>query len=57
MEEQLYSLLGKLYVEALNSQKVIELLQNKLEEKENTIQEKEKQSFYQKRLRTSREGV
>jgi|TARA_B100001564_G_C20052462_1_gene408256 hypothetical protein len=39
MEEQLYSLLGKLYVEALNSQKVIELLQNKLEEKEKTIQE------------------
>jgi len=39
MEEQLYSLLGKLYVEALNSQKVIELLQNKLEEKENIIQE------------------
>tara|TARA_B100002019_G_scaffold293116_1_gene318821 strand:+ start:3993 stop:4148 length:156 start_codon:yes stop_codon:yes gene_type:complete len=39
MEEQLYSLLGKLYVEALNSQKVIELLQNKLEEKEKIIQE------------------
>ena len=39
MEEQLYSLLGKLYVEALNSQKVIELLQNRLEEKEKIIQE------------------
>lgn len=39
MDEQLYTLIGKLYVEALNGQKVIELLQQKVEEKEKKIQE------------------
>ena len=39
MDEQLLTIIGKLYVEALNSQKVVELLQNRIQEKDEQIQE------------------
>lgn len=39
MDEQLFTIIGKLYVEALNSQKVVELLQNRIQEKDTQIQE------------------
>mgnify|MGYP001191905423 FL=1 len=39
MDEQLFTIIGKLYVEALNSQKVVELLQNRIQEKDEQIQE------------------
>ena len=34
MDDQLFTLIGRLYVEVLNSQKVIELLQNNLQKME-----------------------
>ena len=44
MDDQLFTIIGKLYVEALNSQRVVELLQNRIQEKEEQIQElKDKQ--------------
>ena len=39
MDEQLFTIIGKLYVEALNSQKIVELLQNRIQEKDEVIQE------------------
>tara|TARA_Y100000004_G_C8682097_1_gene313813 strand:+ start:70 stop:222 length:153 start_codon:yes stop_codon:yes gene_type:complete len=39
MDEQLFTIIGKLYVEALNSQKIVELLQNRIQEKDEKIQE------------------
>jgi hypothetical protein len=42
MEEQLFTIIGKLYVEALNSQRVAELLQNKLKDKDAEIQDLKK---------------
>ena len=39
MDEQLFTIIGKLYVEALNSQRVVELLQHKINEKDNEIKE------------------
>ena len=39
MDDQLFSIIGRLYVEALNAQKVVELLQDKLKEKDANIQE------------------
>ena len=39
MDDQLFTIIGKLYVEALNSQKIVELLQNRIQEKDQTIQE------------------
>ena len=39
MDDQLFTIIGKLYVEALNGQKVIELLQNRIKEKDEQIQE------------------
>jgi hypothetical protein len=39
MDEQLFSLIGRLYVEVLNSQKVIELLQNKIKDYESQTQD------------------
>tara|TARA_B100001939_G_C16744248_1_gene531090 strand:- start:368 stop:520 length:153 start_codon:yes stop_codon:yes gene_type:complete len=39
MDEQLFTIIGKLYVEALNSQKIVELLQNRIQEKDEQIQE------------------
>lgn len=37
MDEQLFTIIGRLYVEALNSQRVVELLQNKIKEKDEEI--------------------
>ena len=37
MDEQLFTIIGRLYVEALNSQRVVELLQNKIKEKDEQI--------------------
>ena len=37
MDEQLFTMIGRLYVEALNSQRVVELLQNKIKEKDEEI--------------------
>jgi hypothetical protein len=39
MDDQLFTIIGKLYVEALNSQKIVELLQNRIQEKDEVIQE------------------
>jgi hypothetical protein len=39
MDDQLFNIIGKLYVEALNCQKVIELLQNRLSDRDKEIQE------------------
>jgi hypothetical protein len=39
MEDQLFTIIGRLYVEALNCQKVIELLQNRLSDKDKEIQD------------------
>jgi hypothetical protein len=39
MDDQLFTIIGKLYVEALNSQKIVELLQNRIQEKDEAIQE------------------
>ena len=39
MDDQLFTIIGKLYVEALNSQKIVELLQNRIQEKDQAIQE------------------
>lgn len=37
MDEQLFTIIGRLYVEALNSQRIVELLQNKIKEKDEEI--------------------
>lgn len=35
--EQLFNLIGKLYVDLVNSQKIIEILQKKIQEKDQEI--------------------
>ena len=37
MDEQLFTIIGRLYVEALNCQRVVELLQNRVKEKDEEI--------------------
>lgn len=40
--EEIFNIIGKLYVDSYNSQKVIEILQQQLKDKEQEIQELQK---------------